>query len=430
MTPLKAGFAKIDITPPPGLPMAGYSDRQSEALGVHDPLWCQLMLLEDQHNLVGLIILDLIAVDEGFVRAVRQKIESGAELPGQNFIVAATHTHSGPAGTYLEKPLSQPSPQIDFFRDELSSKIADLVHQTRSNLLPAHLSVAHAQAPDVLANRLRPNGPVDHSMLILKVEDYTSRLMGVLINYSGHPTVLNHNNFLYSSDYPCYLRQAVNAEFGENVHVLFVNGAAGDVSSRFTRQASTFEEAERIGSQIGQAALKAAGHSEELHNDPLLITDHKVRLPLRKTLSIEEARQRLTEAEEKFDRLQAQNVQGSQLRLAATEVHGSKAALRRAKSPPVKPIHAYLQALCLGDLALITIPGELFASLGMIIRQNSPFPYTFVVGYANNYIGYIPSRQDYDVGGYEVRKTMLAPGAGEHLAKYAVKALYKLRDAA
>lgn len=430
MTPLRAGFARTDITPQPGLPMEGYGDRNEPAQGVHDRLWGQIMLLEDGKSPVGLVILDLLAVDAAFTGEVRRKIESSLDLPGENFIVAATHTHAGPAGMRLGTAANPSNPEFNALRAELSDKIINLVHQAKLNLQPARLSAAQAQAPRVLANRLDPDGPMDDAVSVLKVEDRKGRLIGVLVNYCGHPTVLNHNNLLYSSDYPHYLRQAVHAELGVDAPVLFINGAAGDVSSRFTRRASTFEEAERIGSRIGEAALQAVNHARPISTAPIKIANHTLSMQMRKIPSLHEARRRLTQAEEKLNRLREQGMQGPRLRLAASEVHGSRAALHWAEQSPLPPIHAHLQTLGLGDLALVTIPGELFVNLGMFIKQNSPFPVTLVGGYANDYIGYIASRQDYDEEGYEVRKTLLAQGAGEQLAGYAVRALKEVREGA
>ena len=73
------------------------------------------------------------------------------------------------------------------------------------------------------------------------------------------------------------------------------------------------------------------------------------------------------------------------------------------------------------------MPGELFVALGKRIKFESVFTFTLIVGYANDYIGYIASKQAYQAQGYEVRKTILAPGAGEFLAEAAIQLLKEMK---
>ena len=92
-----------------------------------------------------------------------------------------------------------------------------------------------------------------------------------------------------------------------------------------------------------------------------------------------------------------------------------------------------LQAIRLGDVAFVAVPGELFARLGLAIRRRSPFRYTYVLGLANGEIGYIPDRAAYDLGGYQLWAgwhSHLAPGSGEALVDQAVAMLAELADPA
>ena len=87
-----------------------------------------------------------------------------------------------------------------------------------------------------------------------------------------------------------------------------------------------------------------------------------------------------------------------------------------------------VQVLSVGnDLAIVGLPGEVFAELGMAVRERSPFWQTLVIGLANEAIGYVPTRRAYEEGGYEVTSSRLAPGGGEALVEAAIELLEALR---
>jgi len=429
MSPLHAGLARVNITPPSGLLMGGYGDRKDPAQGAHDPLWGQLLLLDDGQSQVGLIVLDLVAVDAAFVKDLRSEIEAQTGLPGENFLIAATHTHSGPAGMRLNQAGLEQDSRYRDLRNDTRDKLVDLVRQAKAALQPAQLSAAVVQAPRLLANRLDPQGPMDDSLSVFKLQSTNGGLLGILVGYTGHPTLLGQDNLLYSSDYPHYLRQELQINLGASIPILFVNGAAGDVSSRYTRQASSFEEANRVGTALGQAAYRAVQQARPCLVERLKVVSLDVMMPMREIPSLEEARQHFMQAESRLNQFREQGMQGPELRKVVTEYFGSRSALNYAEQGAPAAIQARLQAIALGNMILIGLPGELFVALGQRIKSSSPYEITLLVGYANDYIGYIPSRQAYEGGGYEVRKTLLAPGAGEHLADAAVELIKEIRGA-
>ena len=96
-----------------------------------------------------------------------------------------------------------------------------------------------------------------------------------------------------------------------------------------------------------------------------------------------------------------------------------------------KSVLSEIQAISLGNIALASIPGELFVEYGLEIKKKSPFPHTFIIGYANDYVGYIPTSKAFEEGGYEVRTgiaSKLDPGVGEFITKKALEILNKLKE--
>ncbi len=81
-----------------------------------------------------------------------------------------------------------------------------------------------------------------------------------------------------------------------------------------------------------------------------------------------------------------------------------------------------------GNLAIVGIPGELFVELGLALKATAHFAHTYVAGYCNDLIGYIPTRAAYAEGGYEVDTARIAAGSGETMVKTALAALAAMRS--
>ena len=91
-------------------------------------------------------------------------------------------------------------------------------------------------------------------------------------------------------------------------------------------------------------------------------------------------------------------------------------------------LHTHMTLLAIGDLVLVGVPGELFAELGIAIKANPYFRDTLVLGYCNDLVGYIPNREAYAVGGYEVETSRVAQGSGELLVHLALAHLAEMHQ--
>lgn len=425
MNQLRAGLAQVEITPPVGSPMDGYGDRTGGATGIHDPLQAQVLILASGETTTALITCDLLAVDSSFVDTVRTLLAERAGQPPQALIVAASHTHSGPAGFRARSPI-RPGP-YNPWREEVASRLVSAYEQARCALAPASLSVARLTAPPVAANRLDPAGPVDNTLNILFIRGQ-KKLRGLLLHYACHPTVLGADNRLLSADFVHSMRAYCRRQLAPSGPVLFVNGAAADISTRFTRREQTFAEAERLGEALGRAASAAAAQASPLPTAQLAAHHSWAELSTRR-ISPAAAEQTYRAAEQLLARLQAENASGTALRLAETGLQGARAALALARRELPPQLQLPLEVIAVGELALLSVPGELFAELGHKIRRGSPFLYTLVAGYSNGYADYILPRTAYDAESYEARRTPLAAGSGEAFVDAAVEALKQTKEA-
>jgi hypothetical protein len=187
--------------------------------------------------------------------------------------------------------------------------------------------------------------------------------------------------------------------------VLYVNGAAGDVSTRFTRRSQDVAEVERVGAGLAAAAVSALAEVRFI-DGPIRYGRQTVTLPPRQLVEPENVvpfiSSHMSAAEK---RKQATRLQGATLLSKLVET-GSDAISSSLE----------LEAWALGDLTLVSVPGELFASLGNRIVSSSPTS-TLVLGHANGYVGYLVDEAAFVAETYEALASPFALGAGEIVAE-------------
>jgi hypothetical protein len=228
---------------------------------------------------------------------------------------------------------------------------------------------------------------------------------------------------LISPDFPGSALDVLRDELGRWVWTAYAQGAAGDVSSRFTRRAQSIDEVRRLGALVAEAALVAAEKAEAAEGEPLAVRSRSVALPMRTFPPPEETEARLREATAGAEDLARSGTEPGRLRLAQSLVEGCVAERLLADRRALLETVAEVTAIRIGDAAIVAAPGELFTSVGEAIRQRSPFAHTMVVGYAGGHVGYVPDREAYESGGYEALVTWLEPGAAEMLVETAADVL-------
>ncbi|MBU7004150.1 MAG: neutral/alkaline non-lysosomal ceramidase N-terminal domain-containing protein, partial [Theionarchaea archaeon] len=271
---MKIGIAKVDITPPVGSPLAGYSNRTSFSTGVHDELYARALVLDNGTTRAALVSCDLIGVLGETTDAVRERgINAG--IPGENIMVCAYHTHSGPTPDLGYGEMGE-------YMKSLSDGISSAVMNASLGIEEVRFKHASARAEGFTVNRRDPkNGPIDSELITLSWESGASA-RGFLVNFSCHAVVLGPDNTLISADYPGYLMSRME-DCGATC--LFTNGACGDINPLtdslrnrmfrgediYDRRGGTFEEAEALGTSLSRLAIESLGTSEPLNNDRLVV---------------------------------------------------------------------------------------------------------------------------------------------------------------
>ncbi|HYF92248.1 MAG TPA: neutral/alkaline non-lysosomal ceramidase N-terminal domain-containing protein [Symbiobacteriaceae bacterium] len=433
---MRLGKAVRTITPPPGLAMGGYAARQGAAEGAHDPLTVRALVLEEAGVKAALLVADLLMFPGKQALAIRRKAAKAAGLSPDDVIVAATHTHSGPV-TFDLPELGGPADHA--FVEAVHEAIAACAAEAAARLEPVRVGWGRAPVTGVGAVRRatggRPAAVQDAGgVTVVAFSAPSGALAAVLMHYACHPTVLGADNRQYSADLLGAARAALEAELGGRVPVVAINGACGDVSTRFTRRSQTFDELDRLGKVVAAAAMRALSHIRrfEMPAGGLRMSSARVDLPVRSLPSPAEALAAVAAAEAELKRVAADpSADPAALRLARVALEGAQVQAQLAGTRPegLKPeAVASLTALRFGDCGLVTVPGELFHALGEATQREAGLPCCIVVGYANGHVGYIPDDAAYDEGGYEVLSSHLERGAGRDLAYAAAALLWSLES--
>lgn len=435
MSLLMAGCSKVKITPPLGTPLGG-NVRDKGSQGVHDDIHSKALVLNDGKKEIAFVSCALIALTKAMVENIRQIVEKRCAIPKKNILICAFHTHSGPAIGAIFKEVNE------FYLNSLPEKIASSICQAKEDLKKARIRFASGEEKSLPHNRRmkmkngtlrmnwedlpldridKPAGPVDPEVGVIVIEELSGKMMAILINYTCHPAILAGDNFLISEDYPGYAMRLVEKE--TDALCLFTNGATGNINhiNIFNpHQRRGFYEAERLGTILGKKVLSIIPKGKDVSLDKLGIIREEIKLPLRKIPRSEVKKARKLVEERKTKKISL--IDGLSEEVYAEQILALNKIGRESLSSEI-------QVVSLGDVAFVGIPGELFVEYGLEIKKESPFPHTFIIGYANDYVGYIPTLKAFQEGGYEVRlglASKLDPKTGEIITKRVLEMLGKL----
>ena len=447
MSSTRVGVATVDITPEPGLPLMGNFRDDYGAQGVHDRLWARALVFADgQGNKAGLLAVDVCMLDRENVAFIREVIGGECEVPPENVLVHATHTHSGPATSGklgMEAEVAAHQEAIEAFLRKAASAIVE----ADGGLQEADLTIGHAREERVSFNRrlrrqdgttqmnweaLQPGfdatqvveawGPIDPEMICLTVRQ-KSGSTAALVNFGLHPAILAGDNWLYSADYPGYLVGELSRLLEQEPTCMFFNGCCGDVNHvdyRDANQGRGYEMAEHVGSLLALEAREAIEGSEAVAAGNVGIVREQVVLERLKISPAEQAR-----CEEVLREAREHPPEGQVDGLPDAYFANLRLGMARVQDHPDE---VEVMTIRIGDMAIVGLPGEAFCQLGLEIKRRSPACHTLVAGLCNDAIGYLPTEDAFLQGGYEptVGSTFYEPGSAERLVEAAVGQLGQL----
>jgi hypothetical protein len=435
----RAGRAAVKITPPAGIPMAGYySIRLAE--GTHDDLYAKALVLDKDGAAAALVACDLVSIDAGVVAEARRLVTKLTGIAEERVMISATHSHTGPLLNHRFLAAADPAARklAEQYRAALPGKLAEAVKLAQASLSPARVFSGSGHEPSISFYRrflmkdgsvrtnpgklnpeiVQPMGEIDPEVDLLWFTGADARPLAAYLNFALHLDTVGGTQF--SADYPYTLAKILGKLHGPELLTLFTIGAAGninhvDVKSREAQKGHA--EAQRIGTILAGEALKTLARLQPVNTDSLRSAQETLALPAQRFSAAEAAKARETAAG--F---------GRNSRATPEMVHAFKvldAAERKGT------IEAEVQVIALGDrVAWVGLPGEIFVELGVAVKKASPFPQTIVVSLANGSLSYVPTKKAFSEGGYEVISARCQAGGGEALAETAIRLLARLHRAA
>lgn len=411
----KAGVARADITPAPGVELWGYSNRSGPATGTLDPLYARVLVLDDGRQAVALVTLDLgRSFGQPQMNFVRTRVRQLHRVNEVMFI--ASHTHSGPV-------IDEDYEQVPAWEQQALDKIIEAIGTARGRLTEARIGVAYGQA--ILGHNRRyiqsdgkvkmlwrnstgqPTGVIDPSVGVIRVDNKQGQPLALLVNYACHPVVFGPDNLRYSADFPGAMARFVEANWNNQPICFFLQGAPGDINPMLDKTPlaeNADVEMRQLGEQLGREVARV---SRSIQTET----------PAQPELAY------LSE-EMHFKNRWSQEA----LRNAITAAYGptpAKRYFRYLNDPIATPVTTLIINR---QIALVGLPGEPFVGLQLMLKQRSPLTATFLCGYTNGYVGYFPTLRDAVVGGYGANTivTRVEVGAGERMIDRSLVHIYRL----
>jgi len=395
----KAGAAKVNITPETYMWMAGYAARTKPADSKMTDLWAKALVLEDAAGKRAVLVtLDLVGIDRDQSVSICGKLQQKHGLDRSQIALNCSHTHSGPVVARNLRPMHEYSlekPQqelIHQYADQLEAKVIDVVGQAIGKLAPAKIEWGGGQT-DIAVNRrnnkaddvptLREKGmlkgPSDHGVPVLAVKSPDGKLLAAACGYACHATVLD--GYEWSGDYPGYFQIAFE-EAHPGATALFWAGCGADQNPLPRRKR---ELAEAYGKQLAVAvsdvlATPLAPIAANLTTSYVEIPLAFAKLPTREELTAQ------INDTNKYIAMRA--------KMLLEDIAAGK---------PLSPTYPYpIQMWRLGDdIQWFFLGGEVVVDFAIRIKAEQRGQRSWVAGYSNDVMAYIPSRRVLTEGGYE-----------------------------
>ncbi len=432
------GFARQRITPPLGSQMAGFDARKHPSDSVHDDLHTRALVLDDGHNQIALVSVEVIAVSAQFSANVRSQVEAATGIAAANVFLSATHTHCGPVT--LNHFFNQGQPLDSVYLTTLADGIVAATKQAYETRRPRTLKNGLVPCSGIAVNRRTADGlPVDPSAGVLLVEEPDGTPAAIAVIYACHTTVLGPDTLSITQDFPYYAIEKLRATLGPDLEAMYFNGAEGDLSIGHKSDLSavgivdsfrTFATAQRLGEKLADAVLAGL---PSLTTEPAIVsvlTQH-VPLPLKSYGTLVEMKRTREDALAQLvaDDLSPQMLAKRQRSLFARIEEYYAILYEESSQPEPKHLPVEFNAIQLGNTVLFTLPGEVFVSIALAIRAASPFPKTLFLGLTNDYIGYVPDHHATAASGYEVVASRVPADAGVILQQAAATLLSQFEQA-
>ncbi|MGM0531410.1 MAG: hypothetical protein ACQER7_08665 [Bacteroidota bacterium] len=441
---LKAGSAKVEITPP-----VGYPSYRGESTGEGTPLYAKALVFKQGKSHGALLICDVLTIPRDLSRIVRERVSKQTGIPFEHISITATHTHAGPAFRDAIEDYADRRANGELTEEDRESYVTDLIRGMTETIVTANeqireveltAGIGHESGVSFNRRRLmtngkvawnpgfqnpklvRPAGPIDPDVhfVMFKPTD-KEKFSACLTVFANHTDTRGGTEF--HADYPFFLQKNLKEIFNEELVSVFGNGTCGELNHHdFTAPRPSEKKTEMIGVKLAEAIQKAFPERKQLTPDLKILSR-----------TIYPALQGFTEEEyqwtrdENADPLYNERAFLEERRrnkiLDLEQMRGNEAVTPVVSGDPWRlPVEIHVFRLD-AETAIVTLPGEISVELGLDLKERSPFDNTMVIELANIDIHYVPTKRQYREGEYEPMNSRLAPGSGEKMVEEALQML-------
>ena len=429
---LKAGFAKVDVTPPLGSPMAGYA-RERISDGILDPIELVALAVNDGENTALIITADFLGMWETWATEIRDLISKETGAPAECVYIQCLHPHTSVRigwNLNVRKEMIANRFVDDVYYNMLYRKFVDVSKMAIDNLCEAEMSVAEQETAEKLAfiRRFRmkdgstktnpqrdeldqvegPIGQADNTVRLVRFKREGAKDIA-LVNFSTHPDVIGKTKF--SADWPGFVRRITEADI-PNTHCIFVNGAEGD-SNHINR----FEDPPKM-KQFGYAYSAHMGRV--ITNAVMKMWDNTTKKEVTKVsgqirMNYIPTNTSLIDEVEKYQKLKDACRAGTYTPADMEEY----ADIFRAAELRTQPLFQKvpLTVIGIGDVALVGYGGEPFTQYAADVRAEHPELFVIATCNTNGEAGYLPTKEAFAEGGYESKSSNFTPELSDILQR-------------
>lgn len=403
---LYAGTAVMDITPPVGYLLSGHVARTAKSHRTHDPLRLKVLSLRNGSARIAIVTADLIGFSAEFVDILRVELLAKTGLKKEELFLAASHTHTGPAMLGSSSTMAAENILSDYISN-VRHKIVGGVLEAIDREEPASAFWGEEKADIGAINRRKrtrtvvimapnPKGPRDDSVPVFSLRRPDGTLLAAVFQATCHPTTISTDISEISADYPGVAQRELEKRFPGCV-AMFLNGCSGDVRPAVVKNGKfvggTFEDVERMGQVLANAATLAIENSELIARPTLAGAMARVSLPFTKRLIPKNPvvlKAFALDLNRKYP----------QWRPWIKSWAEHCAAILKAGQPFQTQTSTDIQAIRIGDATLLGLGGEAFVEIGLKLKRRMP-KRTLVAGYVGADRGYLPTADALRTGGYE-----------------------------
>ena len=397
---VSVGVASKSITPDPLLPISGGMGPTSPATATRGELCARAMVLEQEGVKVAIVSVDLL----GFPAVLGDRVKAAVEgIPAANILIGASHTHSAPdcyAFPDGQGGHTGDLKYIQFVCDQIAKAINE-AHRLRK---PARLRAGTGKVEGRVAYNYYAPDLYDRRASVLQAIDDNAKPIVTLVNYAVHPEVLGAGSGICSPDLVGPMRDQIEQQVGGIA--MFMNGAQGgmvtadnrdlgtpsDAQRGYWKDHRTWKECIRIGNLLAKESLRIIQDAPVMSDPRLRCLSSRVRFPV--------------DSDELWG-----VVKYSPLKYPHRED---------------RTIETQLNLLQIGDVQVLTIPGEALPNIGFYLKRKMTGQHNLLFGLTNDAFGYILTKEDFD--SFERYKYISRVSLGERTGDILIQAALELVD--